>query len=356
MPVASFTVTKLRWLAEHEPANAARTAAVCLPHDYLTWRLRGSPGLDELTTDRSEASGTGYWSPATGRYLPELLERALGFVPLLPRVLGPAESPGTTTHGTLLGPGAGDNAASALGLGAQPGDVIVSIGTSGVVCAVTPAPTADPSGLVSGFADGAGAFLPLTATLNGARVLDGAARVLGVDHDELAALALSAAPGCDGLVLVPYLDGERTPNRPHASGALHGLTSGNLQRSTLARAAIEGLLCGLADGLSAIEAVGVTGRRVLLIGGAARSLAVQQIAPTVLGVPVTVPQPDEYVATGAARQAAWVRTGAAEPPPWRAATEQVWESPAVTSIRDRYQQVREMTATRIEPEVAPART
>src|SRR4051812_14248711 len=170
VPVASFTVTKLRWLAEAEPANAARTAAVCLPHDYLTWHLAGRPGLDGLVSDRGDASGTGYWSARTGEYRRDLLERGLGKDAVVPRVLGPAEEAGRTPAGALLGPGTGDNAAAALGLGAGPGDVVVSIGTSGVVTAVADVPAADPSGAVAGFADATGRFLPLVATLNAARV------------------------------------------------------------------------------------------------------------------------------------------------------------------------------------------
>ena len=133
VPVAAFTVAKLRWLAEHEPEQAVRAAAVRLPHDWLTWRLGGAAGLDALTTDRGDVSGTGYWSPATGNYRTDLLRRELGAEPHLPTVLGPADSPGRTTTGAVLGAGTGDNAAAALGLGAVPGDVVVSFGTSGVV-------------------------------------------------------------------------------------------------------------------------------------------------------------------------------------------------------------------------------
>jgi xylulokinase len=280
VPVASFTVTKLRWFAEAEPSLASRTAAVCLPHDWLSWQLAGAPGLDALCTDRGDASGTGYWSPATGSYRLDLLELAFGATPQLPRVLGPAEPGGTTASGALLGAGTGDNAGAALGVGAEPGDVIVSIGTSGVVSAVSTTPTADASGIVAGFADATGLFLPLVCTLNAARVLDATARLLGVTLDELSALALSAPPGSDGLVLVPYLDGERTPNRPDSAGALHGMTNDNSTPACFARAAIEGLLCGLADGLDALRAQGVEVARVQLVGGGARSEALRQIAPT----------------------------------------------------------------------------
>jgi xylulokinase len=197
VPVASFTATKLRWLRDAEPENAARVAAVALPHDWLSWRLRGfgpadesplGPVLEELATDRSDASGTSYWNPATGDYDRELLTASLGHDAVLPRIVAPGASMGSTVAqpdvpaGILVGPGAGDNAAAALGLGAREGDVVVSIGTSGTVFAVTDKPVADETGAVAGFADASGAFLPLVATLNAARVLDRTAALLGDDH------------------------------------------------------------------------------------------------------------------------------------------------------------------------------
>ncbi|MCM6762369.1 xylulokinase [Rathayibacter sp. ZW T2_19] len=314
VPVASFTATKLRWLRDAEPENAARVAAVALPHDWLTWRLLGyGPGsprgvdLDALTTDRSDASGTSYWG-ADGYDL-ELLEHALGHRPRLPRVLGPSEEAGRTAEGLVVGPGAGDNAGAALGLGAGPGDVVVSIGTSGTVFAVTEDPVRDPSGTVAGFADASGRFLPLVATLNAARVLSSTAALLGAGFDEFAELALQAEPGADGLVLVPYFEGERTPNLPEATASLHGMTIASTTRPNLARAAIEGMLCGLADGLDAVRGLGVVAHRILLIGGAAQNRAVQLAASQVFDVPVVVPTPGEYVADGAAVQAAWALTG-----------------------------------------------
>lgn len=316
LPVASFTAAKLRWLRDAEPENAARVAAVALPHDWLTWRLRGygpageselGPDLSQLVTDRSDASGTSYWSPAAGAYDLDLITRALGHDVIVPRVLRPSES--VAGPGFVVGAGAGDNAASALGLDARPGDVVVSIGTSGTVFAATDAPVADPSGTVAGFADATGGFLPLVCTLNAARVIGSVAGVLGVDFDELGRLALAAEPGAGGVVLVPYFEGERTPNLPDATASLVGLTLGNTNRENLARAAVEGMLCGLAAGLDAIQQLGVEARRVLLTGGAAANPAVQAIAAQVFDVPVVVPQPGEYVADGAARQAAWVLTG-----------------------------------------------
>jgi xylulokinase len=315
VPVASLTLTKLHWLAANEPDNAAKVAAVCLPHDWLTWRLAGygpgsgKDGLAALATDRSDASGTGYYSAAEGAYLNDAVSAALGHVPVLPRVLGPLEAAGRTPAGSLLAAGAGDNAAAALGAGAGLGDVVVSLGTSGTVFAVSETPAADASGLVAGFADAAGHYLPLVCTLNATRIFDATAGLLGVDLPEFNRLALSAAPGAGGLTLVPYFDGERTPNLPDATGSLHGITRANYTPANLARAAVEGVVCSLADGLAALQAQGVAARRILLVGGGAQSTAVQEVAAALLSAPVTVPRPGEYVADGAARQAAAALTG-----------------------------------------------
>ena len=337
VPVASLTVTKLRWVADHEPDLVGRIAAVALPHDWLTWRIAGygprsqglEPDLDALTTDRSDASGTGYWG--LDAYRRDLLARALRLDSedtatadriRLPRVVGAGEAAGTTrgsdvvAAGIVLGAGAGDNAGAALGLGMGAGDVAISIGTSGVVSAVADRPSADASGLVNGFADATGRYLLLGVTLNASRVLDAARSILGVDHVGLSKLALGAPAGADGLVLVPYLEGERTPNRPDATGSFHGLRLATATPEHVARAAVEGMLCGLADGLDALVAQGAEVGRLLLIGGGARSEAVRQIAPSVFGRPVEVPPAGEYVADGAARQAAWALAGTAEPPAW----------------------------------------
>lgn len=357
VPVASFTATKLRWLRDAEPENAARVAAVALPHDWLTWRLRGygpegeselGPDLEALTTDRSDASGTAYWGAASGAYDLDLFERALGRpgreagssagsagdAVVLPRVLGPSEPAGRTPSGVLVGAGAGDNAGAALGLGAAEGDVVVSIGTSGTVFAVTDAPIADASGTVAGFADASGLSLPLIATLNAARVLGSIAGLLSVDHDGLSALALSAEPGSGGVVLVPYFEGERTPNLPDAKASIHGLTLASTTPANLARAAIEGMLCGLADGLDAVRAAGVRERRILLIGGAAQNPAVAQVAAQVFDAPIEVPAPGEYVADGGAVQAAWALTGTR--PSWSVETSAALPVDTRSVIRTQY--------------------
>ncbi|HLL67697.1 MAG TPA: xylulokinase [Micromonosporaceae bacterium] len=343
VPVASFTITKLRWLAEHQPAEAARVASVVLPHDWLTAGLRAGSAAGPPTTDRGDASGTGYFSAATGQYRMDLLRLAFGRELAVPRVAGPAEIVGETADGALLAPGTGDNMAAALGLGLRAGDVVVSLGTSGTVFGVAETPVTDPAGAVAGFADATGRHLPLVCTLNAARVLSAAADLLGVPLSRLDELALSAPPGAGGLTLLPYLDGERTPNLPRARGLVAGLTRANANPANLARAAVEGMLCGLADGLDAIRAQRVPVERVLLVGGAAASAAVRQIAPALFGVPMTVPDPAEYVARGAARQAAWVLGGTAEPPAWPVAAVPVQAAPT-EAVRVAYAGVRDRAA------------
>lgn len=345
VPAASFTVTKLRWLTENEPDNAARTAAVLLPHDWLTWKLAGGPGSGApMTTDHGDASGTGYYSPARREWILELAQWALGRSAgdaqvTLPRIAAPSEVVGHTVSGAVLGAGTGDNMAASLGLGLRAGDVAVSIGTSGTAFCVADSPMADPTGSVAGFADATGRYLPLVATVNAARVLAVLGNLLGVDHAEFGALALSAPVGAGGLTLSPYLDGERTPNRPNATGVISGLTSA-VTRAELARAGVEALLCSLAD---AVDALGVTPQRVLMIGGAARNPAIQQLAPAILGVDVLVPQPAEYVALGAARQAAWALSGSATPPDWAAAPASVFTATATPDVRAQYGVLRDAT-------------
>ena len=346
VPNASFTVSKLRWLAEHEPDHAARTAAVMLPHDWLTWRLKGGddPGLAELITDRGDASGTGYFATASGNWLPEIAAAAIGHPVRLPRVARPAEVVGDTDWGASVSPGTGDNMGAALGLGLEPGEVAVSIGTSGTAFAVTEVPAADPTGTIAGFADATGRFLPLALTVNAGLVLSATARLTGTDLDGMSALALAAGPGAGGITLLPYLDGERTPDRPHATGVLRGLTTRNATAENLARAGVESVLASLAEVASMLAAFGEQ-RRALLIGGGARSPAVRALAPGIFGVPVDVPDPEEYVALGAARQAAWALAGTPDPPAWPRRPAARYEGAYRPEIRERFVALRDATKT-----------
>jgi xylulokinase len=305
VPVASFTITKLAWLHRHEPEAWERLAHVVLPHDWLTLELTG-----RLVTDRGDASGTGYWSAASGTYRHDLLalvDPERDWSGVVPKVLGPLEAAGEW-DGALVGPGTGDNMAGALGVGLRPGDVAVSIGTSGTVYGVSDEATADASGIVAGFADATGRHLPLVCTLNATKVTDAVRRLLGVDHRELDRLALAGAPGAGGLTLLPYLDGERTPDRPNATGVLAGLRS-DVGREQFARAAVEGVVCGLLDGLDALAAFAPTGGQLIVVGGGAGSRAYRQVLADLSGREVLVPHVREQVAAGACVQAAAVATG-----------------------------------------------
>jgi len=304
VPVASFTVTKLRWLRRIEPDVFAQVAAVLLPHDWLTWRLTG-----RRTTDRGDASGTGYWSPAEGRYRFDLLglvDDTVAWEALLPEVLGPNEIAGEWAgHDALVAPGTGDNMAAAIGVGASPSDLVLSLGTSGTAFTVSDSPTADPAGTVAGFADATGRYLPLVCTLNATKVTETFGRFLSADHDRFDHLALEAEPGAGGVVVVPHFDGERTPNRPDASGTLSGLRA-ETTSAQLARAAVEGVVCNI---LAGAEALPRCDGRVLLIGGGARSRAYRQVVADLTGRSVIAVTSEELVARGAAIQAAAVLHG-----------------------------------------------
>ena len=335
VPVAAFTVSKVRWLAQHEPESAERTQTVVLPHDWLTGRLlRERGGFTEWTTDRGDASGTGYWSARQSRYRDDLKQLAFGRNFAVPRVLDPAEPAGTTADGLLVAAGTGDNMGAGLGLGLQPGDVVVSLGTSGTVFTVSANCPTDPTGAVAGYADATGRFLPLMCTLNAARVLTATASLLGVDLPELDRLALDAQPGAGGLSLLPYLDGERTPDLPHATGTLGGLTRANATPENIARAAVEGMLLNLREGVKALQAQGDAVDRVLLIGGASASTSVQHVAKSLFGAPLVVPAAAEYVAIGAARQAAWALGGQQSPPEWATALDSATRADGIPGPSD----------------------
>ncbi|MEP7201193.1 MAG: xylulokinase [Ilumatobacteraceae bacterium] len=304
VPVAALTVSKLSWLHRSEPENWEKVAHIVLPHDWMTLRLTG-----ELTTDRGDASGTGYWSPLTGEYRSDVLaiiDKDRDWSGVLPRVAAADEVVGRW-NAAKVACGTGDNMAAALGLGLQPGIAVLSLGTSGTAYAVSDRPTADPSGAVAGFADASGRYLPLACTLNATKVTDAIARLLGVDHTEFHRLALSASSGAGGVTMLPYFDGERTPNLPKSTGLLAGLRS-DVSREQLARAAVEGVVCGLLDALDALAAQ-IPLTAVRLVGGGARGAAYRHVVAELCDLPVSLADADEAVATGACVQAAAVALG-----------------------------------------------
>ena len=307
VPVASMTVSKIRWLARAEPENAAKTAAVILPHDWLSWQI-GDRSFSP-TTDRGDASGTCYFDATANRYRNDLVQLALGHDLALPRVAAPNEVIGHTSSGIAIAPGTGDNMAGGLGLAVTAGAAVVSLGTSGTAFTKSDQQTHEPTGTVAGFADATGEFLPLVCTLNGARNLVATAQVLGVKLAELSQLALHAEPGSQGVTFIPYLEGERTPPLPDARGQLVGLTLANMTPANIARATVEGVLWSLAYGVEVLREQTGEISSITLTGGASQSEAVRRIAPAVFGLPIVVTDTFESVAVGAARQAAWALTG-----------------------------------------------
>lgn len=313
VPLAAYTATKLLWVRKNEPKVAARAAKVALPHDFLTLQL--STG-DQLFTDHGEASGTAYYNTHKREWEPAVAAWAIGHSIELPQLADPAQVIGRTASGALIAPGTGDNMGAALGLNLQDGDAVVSMGTSAVAMMLSDVPAADFKNNVSGFADATGKYLPLACTLNGAPVMDFAAATLGVDHAELADMVLAAEPGANGAVFLPYLSGERTPNLPQAKAHLGNVGAG-FSRETMARAMVEGLACSVREGLEKIVAQrGAEPDRIILIGGGAKSVAFREVLAQVLGIDIYVPEPAEFVALGAARQAAWALSGATNPPNW----------------------------------------
>lgn len=319
LPTSAFTISKLAWLAENEPENFSRLSRICLPHDWLTLCLCG-----RHVTDRSEASGTGYWSAASNHYVTEylaLIDPNRDWLSMLPEILGPEEAAGPIHPDTadalglgrevVIGPGGGDQHAAGLGLAIETGDIVYTVATSGVVFTTSPDPVFDVSGLVDGVADCTGGYLPLVSTLNAARVTDWAASLLDVKHEELSRMALSVDP-LRSPVFAAFLDGERKPNRPNASGLLAGLTSGTT-RAGFARAVYDGVLLGLMRGEKSMNAAGIqTSGRVIITGGGARSPAYQQILSDLTGREVETADPTdagEATARGAALQAASVLSG-----------------------------------------------
>jgi xylulokinase len=302
----SFTITKLAWLRETQPDAYRRVQRVLLPHEWLTWQLMGCPA--RAIGDRGDASGTGWWTPRTDGVDEGLLALVDGQREWLPDILGPRDVAGeaaTMNRGAVVGVGTGDNMGAALALGLAPGDLAISLGTSGTVFTSSSVAAFDPAGEVAGFADAAGRFLPLVCTLNATKVTEWAVGLAGGKANDLDRIGALAPPGANGVVLVPYLDGERTPLLPHATGSLSGLRT-TTTIADIVRASVEGVICGLLAGVDALERCGIdTSGRILAVGGGARSSLYRQALADLSMREIVTPDPTvDRVAVGAAAQAA----------------------------------------------------
>jgi len=317
-PTAALTVTKLAWVRAHEPEAFGRIRYVLLPHDYLTFRLTGS-----LVTDRSDASGTGYFG-LDGAWQTEVLTKMVSDAPpwgdMLPEVLGPNAAAGTVSSavaeelgfqsGVVVAAGGGDQHLGAVGLGLKHGEVAFSLGTSGVVLTPSLQPVVDETGWIDSVADATGGFLPLVCTLNSTKVTDTFARLLDVPIAKLGAMALAVSPTHRAPTLLAYLDGERSPAHPRSQGVLAGITTAT-SREEVALSAFQGVVSGLARGHAALSRAGlVLGGDVVVTGGGARSDAYLQLLADTLGTEVVTRRAPDATSRGACIQAAAVVAGA----------------------------------------------
>jgi len=319
-----FTASKLLWLARHEPENWARTKRVLLPHDYINLLLTGTAameagdasgtGLFDVTErrfdDRSfavfdELAGSPFSDAGLASRLPALMDPSSPWAPV-GRVSGEAAAEFGLANGTLVAPGGGDNMMSAVGSGAtSTGVVTVSLGTSGTAFAHAEKPIIDPDGLIAPFCGSTGGWLPLLCVMNLTGVTEEVRASYGVDHGALTDAARQANPGCDGLLWLPYLNGERVPDLPNAAGTLLGMRPGHLRAGAMYRAALEGTSLNLAWGVERLRNLGIEATELRLVGGAARNPLWREILAACLETPVLPLEEPESAALGSAMQALW---------------------------------------------------
>ena len=308
-----FTASKVLAFARKDPESWNACAHVLLPHDYVNLRLTG-----RVYTEAGDASGTGYFDPVTRDYDPRamaVLDSRLA--ERVPPLIAANATAGALTQdaatwlgldavGVPVSAGGGDNMLSAIGSGAtRSGVAVVSLGTSGTVFARSDAAVVDPSGAIAAFCDSTGGWLPLLCVMNATGVAQEVADAFEVDHATLTREAASLPAGNDGLLMIPYLMGERTPDRPNATGSLHGIRPGGLARGALYRAALEGVALNLAWGVDRMRQLGLPIEHVRLVGGGAQNDLWASILASSLNVTIERPSEPESAALGAALQAQW---------------------------------------------------
>jgi xylulokinase len=311
--LTGYTAPKILWVRQNEPQNWAETASVLLPHDYINWWLTGVKSMEY-----GDASGTALLDVKTRSWSRPVLDAvAPGLVEKLPPLRNSSEPAGKLreelcakwhlSSSVTISSGGGDNMMGAIGTGnVSPGIMTASLGTSGTLYAFSSFPVVDPKGEVAAFCDSTGYWMPLACTMNVTLVTELTRSLFeGWSHDQYAAEASTVPAGSDGLLLLPYLAGERTPNLPHGSGVLHGITTKNFTPAHLARAAMEGVTLGLAYGLERFRALGVTPTEIRITGGGTKSTFWRQLCSDVFGVPTVCLTSSEGAALGGAIQAAW---------------------------------------------------
>jgi xylulokinase len=312
VPRTGYTVSKLLWLKEAEPENFAKVRHILLPHEYLNFWLTG-----EIRAEFGDASGTAFFDVRRREWAREVLDQIDGgtgqLYAALPPFIGPNEVVGkvraevATQFGLsrecVVSAGGGDNMMGAIGTGnVREGVVTVSLGTSSTVYSFSETPVLDPTGNVAAFCSSSGGFLPLVCTMNATNVVTSTTHLLGKTVSDIDAALDSTAPGSAGLIFLPFLNGERTPDLPHAQGSLHGISPNNFTPENLIRAIVEGVSFGVLNGLDLV----LEGKRaevILVIGGGARSQGWRQLLADASGAEIRVPREQESACLGAAIQA-----------------------------------------------------
>jgi len=307
-----FTAGKILWLKRHEPRNYSQLATVLLPHDYLNYWLTGTVRMEP-----GDASGTALMDVRTRRWREEVVEAIdPGLAGKLPEIRPSDESAGYLRReaaealglkeSTLVSAGGGDNMMGAIGTGnTREGVVTASLGTSGTVYAYSEVPVVDPTGEAHAFCDSTGAWLPLACTMNVTVATEAVRCLLGMSHTELEEAVKSSPVGSEGVLLLPYFTGERTPSVPEGKGVIYGLTPGNITSSNLARASMEGATMGLNYGFNRLREMGIRPSQARLTGGGSRNREWRRVAADIFGVEVACLEVDEGAAYGAALQALW---------------------------------------------------
>ena len=304
-----YTIPKLLWLKQNEPENFAKTKTILLPHDYINFWLSGVKRMEY-----GDASGTALldvrrrvWSDEVCTAIDPALREKLPSVGSSREPCGllrPDLAAGWGLGEVVVSAGGGDNMMAAIGTGnIEPGGVTASLGTSGTIFACAAQPVVDPQGEIAAFCDSNDHWLPLLCTMNVTVATELFRRLFGWDHEQLEREVAAVPPGCEGLIFLPYLQGERTPNLPDGCGVLHGMTTSNTTPAHFARAAMEGVTLGMAYGLRRMESLGVNPGDIRLTGGGSQSAVWRQICADVFGSPVVTMQTAEGAALGAAVQA-----------------------------------------------------
>lgn len=311
-----YTAGKILWLRRHEPANFKKLRHVLLPHDFLNFHLTGNYFMEA-----GDASGTALFDVRRRRWSAKVcaaIDRKL--IDCLPPISDSRAAAGTLKPelaqrwgfgaDVVVSAGGGDNMMGAIGTGnVAPGVVTASFGTSGTIYAFAKQPVVDPQGEIAAFCSSTGGWMPLLCTMNVTLVTEQMRQLFGADHVAMESAVAATAAGADGLLLLPYFDGERTPNLPHGRGVLFGITRHNTTPGHLMRAAMEGVIMGMNYGLQRLGELGIKPREIRLTGGGAKSATWRQIMADVFGVPVVKMVEDEGAALGGALQAAWCDAG-----------------------------------------------